>query len=234
MARLTRLAVPGELHLVLQRGHNRQPVFIDDDDRAAYLAALRDAAHEHRLAIHSYALLPGEVWVLATPADGQSLSTTLQATGRRYVSGFNRRHQRSGTLWEGRFRASVIESERFFLLATCWVELQPVLQALTSDAGEWAWSSAAHHLGRRRDPLITEHPRFWELGNTPFDREARYRALLGEGVALPAQQQLLHATTRGLALGGDLFLQRMAETAARPVVARPRGRPRKVLRCVPN
>lgn len=229
MARLPRLAVPGELHYVVQRGHNRQPVFLDDADRAAYLQSLRDAAAEHRLSLHAYALLDTEVRLLATPQAADSLSRAMQALGRRYVAAFNRRHGRSGTMWEGRFRAAIIESERYFISAMLLVEDAPLQAGLTAAAGTWAWSSAAHHLGARRDPLITDHPLYWGLGNTPFEREAAYRHALEAGVPLADGKALQDASVKCWALGSPAFLSRLTDLTERPLVRRARGRPRKLI-----
>lgn len=227
MARLARLSIPGEVHHLLLRGHNRQAVFLVDEDRQAFLQALRDAASEHGVAIHAYALLDTEVRLLVTPATGDSLSKAVQALGRRYVPAFNRRHQRTGTLWEGRFRGTVIEGERYFLTAMCAIEASPVPAGLASDARSWPWSSADHHLGGRRDPLVTDHPLYWALGNTPFDREARYRQQLEQGVGMEQLAALMEASSRGWPLGSTAFLARLADLTERPLAPRPRGRPRK-------
>jgi len=227
MARLPRLCIPGELHYVVQRGHNRQPVFHDEADRQSFLQALRDAAVEHRLSLHAYTLLDTEIQLLATPQDADSLSRAIQALGRRYVAAFNRRHGRSGTLWEGRFRGAVIESERYFLSALLMVETAAVHAGSAPSAEAWPWSSASHHLGVRRDPLITDHPLYWRLGNTPFDREAAYRRALEAGVPAGDSRALQDASVKSWALGSAAFLQRLGELTARPLVVRRRGRPRK-------
>lgn len=227
MARLPRLCIPGELHYIVQRGHDRQPVFRDDTDRRAFLQALRDAVAEHRLALHAYALLDAEVHLLATPGDADSLSHAMQALGRRYVAGFNRRHGRSGTLWEGRFRAAVVESERYFLTALQVVETAPVQAGIAMAPDAWPWSSAAHHLGLRPDPLITDHRLYWQLGNTPFDREAAYRRALESGVASADARALQEASVKCWALGSSAFLARLSDVTPRPLVMRRRGRPRK-------
>jgi putative transposase len=227
MARLPRLAIPGEAHYVLQQGHNRQPVFVDDEDRNAFLTVFREAAREHGFAVHAYALLDAEVSLLGTPGHSESLGKTLQAVGRRYVPAFNRRHQRTGTLWEGRFRACVLESERYFISAMCLLETTPVSVALAQSPDAWPWSSARHHLGGMRDPLVTDHPLYWALGNTPFEREAAYRRALEQGVPTEEGSAILSAAMKSWALGSPTFLARLAETTARPLAARPRGRPRR-------
>ena len=153
MARSPRLALAGELHYLIQCGHNHQSVFADDHDREAYLSMLCAAALQHGVAIHAYALLQSEVHLLATPVAAQSLSRLMQSLGRRYVAAYNRRHERSGTLWAGRFRAGLIDGAAFGADALIHVELLPVRLGLAACAADWPWSSAAHHLGRRRDAV---------------------------------------------------------------------------------
>lgn len=223
MARLARLSIEGELHLILQRGNNAQPVFQDDADRASYLETLAASAPACGLAVHGYTLLHNQVHLLATPAGADSLSNCMQTLGRRYVARFNRRHGRTGTLWEGRFRATVVEADRF-LEALLFVESAAERAGL---GGPWPWSSTLHHLGLRPDPVITEHRAFWALGNTPFDREAAFRALLARGLSATQMEELSQAQHKGWVLGSPAFLAAMAERTARPLAPRPRGRPRK-------
>lgn len=196
MARQARLAIPGELHLVMLRGHNCQPVFVDDQDRATYLAMLRAASVQHQVAIHAYALLEDSVHLLATPTDTISLSRLMQSLGRRYVAAFNRRHGRSGTLWDGRFRAGPVGSRDLAVAAMVFVEAQAVASGLCPNPGQWQWSSAAHHLGQRSDPVVAGHPGYWALGNTPFERESAYANFSVEGV-LPGLAEQLRKSTLG-------------------------------------
>ncbi|HRC38884.1 MAG TPA: transposase, partial [Rubrivivax sp.] len=169
MARLPRLVVAGQAHFVVQRGHGGAPVFADDSDRAAYLAALREAAATERVQVHAHALLPGEVQLLVTPAEPAALSRLMQALGRRYVAAHNRRHGCRGTLWDGRFRCGVVEPGPTRLQALCLID---------GAATESGLTSAAHRLGAPRDALLVDPPEYWQLGNTPFEREAAYRGLL--------------------------------------------------------
>jgi putative transposase len=225
MARAPRVAVAGELHYMLQRGHNRQGVFGDDFDREAYLGMLRDAARHHGVAIHAYALLDTEVRLLATPRGTDSLSRLMQSLGRRYVAAFNRRHGRSGTLWEGRFRACVVDGASLGAQALVHVESVAVRAGLVTAAGEWPWSSAAHHLGRRRDPMVTEHSTYWSLGNTPFERELAHANMLREGLSATLTERFDRAVIRGRALGPADFSARIEAHTGIPQHARPRGRP---------
>ena len=227
MARLPRLALAGELHHVALCGHNANAVFADDADRMTFLGMLRECGVQHRVAIHAYVLLPREVQLLATPAQADGLAKLMQALGRRYVAAYNRRHGRSGTLWQGRYRNSVIEGGSMLMDATVYVESLPAVHGLVERAEDWPWSSAPHHLGRRRDPMVSEHEAYWLLGNTPFDRERAHAHMLDEGVPVGRARDIDAALRRGHALGSATFVGRLASLATRPVVAGTRGRPRK-------
>jgi putative transposase len=213
------------MHYLIQCGHNRQDAFADDRDRATYLAMLRDAALQYGVAIHAYALLPTEVHLLATPAAAQSLSRLMQSLGRRYVAAVNRRHGRSGTLWAGRFRAGLIDAATLGEAALVHVESLPVRKGLAAAPGEWPWSSAGHHIGRCRDALITEHPAYWALGNTPFERELVHANMLHDGLPAGVSARFTAAAMQGRALGPALFGSRVEEAAGRTLKPKPRGRP---------
>ena len=225
MARLPRLEIPGQPHLLIHRGHNRQAVFVDDDDRQAFRAALRSASAEAGVALHAYALGRGEISLLATPGSSGALGRMMQRIGRRYVLAFNRRHQRQGSLWEGRFRATVIEPERYLLTCMRLVEASPVHEQLVVHARDWIWSSAACHLGERSDPLVTDHAVFWTLGNTPFERQASYARLLEQPLDETEQTAARSAAERGWALGGEAYVASLAGSTHRRLEPRPRGRP---------
>lgn len=226
MARLARLSAPGLPHIVVQRGHNRQPVFEDDEDFRSYQSALREAALPARTAVHAYVLLPDEIWMLLTPAEEGGLSRTMQAVGRRYVTGFNRRHGRTGTLWDGRFRAGVIEPSRL-VAAMLALETLPQRRGLVTEAVEWAWSSAGHHLGRRHDTLVTDAAGYWALGNTPFEREMAYARLLEQGLSADDIRAVEGCALKGWAWGHPAFVAELEKTTHRRAAPRPRGRPRR-------
>lgn len=224
MARLPRLAVGGWPHHVIQRGHNRQAVFVDDEDRRGYLDALREAASGCGVALHAYALLDGEVHLVVTPREAASLSSAMQRIGRCYVAAFNRRHGHAGTLWEGRFRAGVFDPA--YLLPTLrLVETLPVRRGMATAAEDYPWSSAAHHLGVRYDAAIVEHAAYWRLGNTPFEREQAYRRIIEQALTDNEIDLLLLNALKGWALGPVPDIGRRGQPLSR-------GRPRK--RSVPN
>jgi putative transposase len=214
------------LHLVLLRGHNDQPVFGDEADRKTFSEMLREAAVRHGVAIHAYALLNSEVHLLLTPAQADALGRLIQSLGRRYVAAVNRRHGRRGTLWDGRFRSSLVDAGTLLLAATVFVETRAVASGLAASAADWAWSSAAHHIGRRRDPLVHDHGGYWTLGNTPFDRERAHTVALDTAQSSVPDVRFAEAAKRSAVIGSPAFQAKVAEMLARPLQPRPRGRPR--------
>jgi putative transposase len=227
MARLARLAIADHGHLVLLRGHNGKTVFQDDVDRACFLSALRDACMLERVALHAYAVLTDHVWLLCTPASGQALSRAMQSLGRRFSAAFNRRHRRSGSLWDGRYRATVVESGPRLLECMIFVDQAPVREKVVASALDAAWSSARQHAGSEVGLPLTDVAEYWALGNTPFDRSAAYRLLLEEPQDSALTAGLAAAAQRGWPVGSHAFLAGLAERSSRRVSPRPRGRPRK-------
>lgn len=167
MARLPRLVVPGQPHHVIQRGNDRQPIFHDEQDYSAFLKWLREAAKIFKIAIHAYVLMPNHIHLLVTPADTVGLGKLMQWVGRYYVPYFNQRYSRVGTLWQGRYRATVIDSEKYFLTCSRYIELNPLRAGMVERPDQYVWSSYVHHAGIKSDPYITDHPLYWALGNTP-------------------------------------------------------------------
>lgn len=227
MARLPRLVVPNQPHHIIQRGNDRQLVFRDADDYAVFLVRLREAAKQYKVAIHAYVLMPNHLHLLASPSDQDGLSRMMQWIGRHYVPYFNQKYERTGTLWQGRYRATVLDSERYFMVCSRYIELNPVRAGIVALPSEYAWSSHAHHVGLKSDPVITDHPLYWALGNTPFEREAAYRGLFEQALTEEDVSALSEATRKGWALGSEKFklaLEKKANRRVRPVK---RGRPPK-------
>lgn len=225
MARQSRLAVGGLPHLVSLTALRPGRLCLDDEDRKRFLAALRDAAAPLPAAVHAHVLMDSEALLLVTPEHPAALSQLVQALGRRYVAGFNRRHGRRGPLWDGRFRAAIVQPGAATLDAMLFVELQPVQAGLVQQAAEYPWSSVRHHLGQWRDPVVTDNTAYWQLGNTPFDREQAYRLCLAEGLPAARSAALGRAAQRGSAVGEVPFLAQLQHDIGRPVLPRRRGRP---------
>lgn len=230
MARLPRLVVPGQPHHVIQRGNDRQPIFHDEQDYSAFLKWLREAAKIFKIAIHAYVLMPNHIHLLVTPADTVGLGKLMQWVGRYYVPYFNQRYSWVGTLWQGRYRATVIDSEKYFLTCSRYIELNPLRAGMVERPDQYVWSSYVHHAGIKSDPYITDHPLYWALGNTPFQREAAYRELMEQ--ALPQEEMLLlkDAIHKGWALGSEHFKLVLEKQIKRRVQPARKGRPRKLLK----
>jgi putative transposase len=225
MARLPRLTLAGHPHHVIQRGNNRQPIFLDAADREQMLGLLYEHARQYRVAIHAWVLMDNHLHLLATPETADGLPKLMQAVGRRYVRHFNDRHGRTGTLWEGRYRSTVIESERYLLACMVYIDLNPVRAGLVQQARDYPWSSHAHYVGLRQDRLVTPHPLFWALGNTPFAREAAYAELVHTGISGQEEAAMTDATLRGWALGSPAFVGGLQDLTERRVQPRRPGRP---------
>jgi len=234
MARLPRLSVPGYPHLLVQRSVAGQPAFLAETDYQFMLSELRSLSRRHEVAIHAYALMSDQFHLLVTPSDARSLSLAMQALGRRYVRDFNRRHGRSGTLWQARFRCTVVDPERFLVPCSLFVELGPERAQRVTDAKLYPWSSLSHHLGLQADAAISEHPEVWKLGNTPFERQVQYRHLTEAGLPEPEVVRIHNAVEHGWALGDGSFLTELSSKTERRLAPLPVGRPRRIASSTPG
>lgn len=234
MARLPRLTLPGYLHHVIQRGNNRQPIFQDGEDFETMLALLADNALRYGVAIHAYVLMDNHFHLLVTPSASEGLPQMMQAVGRRYVQFFNRRHVRSGTLWEGRYRSTVLQPERHLLPCMVYMDLNPVRGGLVAHPADYPWSSHAHWRGVRNDRLLTPHALYWALGNTPFAREAAYAALVQAGIGSLEQTALTASALSGWALGDTDFIEGLQKQTPRRVAQGQAGRPKNVKKMQKN
>lgn len=227
MARLARLVIPHQAHHIIQRGHDGVPLFLDAEDYTQFLVWLREAARQFQVALHAYVLMPDHLHLLLTPADEAGLGKMMQWVGRHYVPYFNKKYQRSGGLWQGRFRATVLEAARYFIACSVYIESNPQRAGLVADAVDYPWSSYQHHIGLKVDPVINDHPLYWALGNTPFQREAVYRERMQQALPVPELQALTAATLKGWLLGSEAFKADMRKLTERRVEPARRGRPRK-------
>lgn len=235
MARLPRLYVPGCPQHVIQRGNARRPVFLDDIDRAAYLRWLGDVVRDYRIALFAYVLMENHVHLLATPPAEGVLGRAMQSLGRRYVRYFNDRHEKSGTLWEGRYRATIVDSEHYLIRCMRYIDLNPVRAGMVRDPAAFRWSSYHHHAGALIDPILTDPPLYWALGNTPFARQEAWRQLCAEGLAASEVREISDATNKGWALGSEAFKAAISDSATRrPTPSIKRGRPRLHSNSVPD
>lgn len=218
MARLPRLVVAGAAHCVVQQGLAGRPVFVDAQDREIYISALLATAATEGCSLHAWALLDNEVRLVLTPPVAPALARLLQGVGRRYVSAHHRRHAGNGTLWSGRYRSAVLEPGAAVVDALLWVDGASAVPG---------WTSASHRSGGVALPGLVDPAEIWFLGNTPFEREAAYGALLDAGLPLARQRWLRKAVMGGWAAGAEPFAAAVATAVDRRARPRSPGRPRR-------
>lgn len=225
MARLPRLSVLGYPHHVILRGNNRQAIFTGRGDFERMLALLTEHSRAQSVEIHAYVLMTNHLHLLLTPQKDKALSLMMQSVGRSYVQVFNKLHGRTGTLWEGRYRSTLIQSDRYLLTCMAYIDLNPVRAGMVVQPEDYAWSSYKHYVGRKTDPLVTPHALYWTLGNTPFAREAAYAEMVHAGITLAQQDALTRATLSGWALGEAAFVADLQKKTERRIAQSKAGRP---------
>ena len=227
MARLGRYDVAGLPQHVIQRGNNRQAVFFADEDYGRYRRWLADAAAAQGCEVHAYVLMTNHVHLLLTPRTAGAVGRALQSLGRRYVRYVNDTYRRSGTLWEGRYKATVVESERYLLACQRYIELNPVRAGLAADPADYPWSSYGSNGLGRPDPLVIPHPTYRALGRSADRRRANYCASFREAMDAETLAAVRAAVQQGWPLGGERFRTEIEAITGRRAAPLPRGRPRK-------
>jgi putative transposase len=227
MARLPRYNLSGQPQHVILRGNNRCVIFAADEDYRFFLDCLQDAVDRHGCAIHAYVLMTNHVHLLMTPEREGSIGKALQSIGRRYVQYFNYTQKRTGTLWEGRYKSTLIDSESYLLTCYRYIELNPVRANMVGHPCEYPWSSYLCHAEGKFDKLITDHALYFALGQKKEGRQAAYKALFKAHVSEAALVAIRNATNKGWALGNDRFMEEIAAAVSRRVSPLSKGRPRK-------
>jgi putative transposase len=225
MPRKHRFFLPGLPVHVVQRGNNRAPVFFTDTDRHKYLDWLGEAAERWDCAVHAYVLMTNHVHLLLTPAEANGISRAMQYVGRRYVPYVNRSHNRTGTLWEGRFKSSLIQTDAYLLACYRYIELNPVRAGLVGMPEDYPWSSHHGNAMGRDDPLLTPHDTYLGLGSSADARRAAYRQLFDTALEAPVIDQMRQCLQSGTPFGDEGFRTTLERTLGRPVGYAKRGRP---------
>jgi len=227
MPRLPRLNLIDIPQHIVQVGHNNLPCFFDDEDYGFYLASLRNAAEQYRVDIHAYVLLPNMVQIIATPRVPDGVPSMMQSLGRRYVQYVNHRYKRSGTLWRGRYKSSLIDSDAYLLTCYRYVELRPLYLGLADSLGDYVWSSFNHHANDMESDVITDHRLYMALGETPRERAQEYRKLFRYSFDRRLLEYIAETIKLGHVLGGDAFKDKIEQIANQRIRPLKRGRPRK-------
>ena len=227
MPRPPRLELPGVPQHVRQRGNNGAACFFGDADRRFYLKCLAESATRRGCEIHAYVLMTNHVHLLVTPSGPGAIGEMMQDLGRRYVRIINSIHRRTGTLWEGRFRSSLVDSESYLLTCHRYIELNPVRAGLVSDPASYPWSSHLHYAADRSDGVITEHPVYVGLAASRSDRQAAYRSLFAASLDAGLVAQIREAINTDSAFVSETFIDDAEARLGRPVRPPTRGRPAK-------
>ena len=230
MARLPRYVIPGQPQHIIQRVNNRQAIFPSEADYQFFCGALVEAAAKYGLAIHAYVWMTNHIHLLASPAFEHSIRKVFQSVGRRYVQYFNYTYERSGTLWEGRYRATVVDSERYLLTVMRYIELNPVRAGMVAHPRNYPWSSyGCNALGAKEANAdwIRPHEQYRRLGRTAADRQAAYRKLFRAAVSGADLSEIRECTHTGWALGGERFREQIEALGQRRAASKGVGRPRK-------
>lgn len=227
MARLPRFYLPGQPLHVIQRGNNRDPIFALDEDCRFYLRCLQEAAEAQSLIIHAYVLMTNHVHLLVTPETESSLSKTLQSIGRRYVQYFNHVYGRTGTLWEGRYKSTLVDSERYLLTCMRYIEMNPVRADMVAHPGDYPWSSYHANAQGKDNVLVTPHALYQSLGRSDEARLSAYRQLFRAQLSKADVDAIRDATNKGWALGDGQFSAKVEALTERRAAPLPRGRPKK-------
>ena len=230
MAHLPRFVIPGQPQHIIQRGNNRQVIFAADADYLFFRDALVEAATEFGLAIHAYVWMTNHIHLLATPNHGDGISKVLQSVGRRYVQYFNQTYRRSGTLWEGRYRATVVDRERYLLAVIRYIELNPVRAGMVTEPGAYPWSSYRRHALGESGPnadWLTPHPEYLKLGQNEPERQLAFRELFQTALASADLADIRDCTHKGWALGNERFKDQIERLGRRRASSKGIGRPRK-------
>lgn len=225
MPRQPRLELPGIPMHVTQRGVNRAAIFLDDDDRHHYRRLLRHACHVASVAVHAFVLMDNHVHLLLSANAEGAISEAMRRSGHAYVQAFNARHGRSGSLWQGRFKSSLVDSDEYLLQVLRYIELNPLRAAMVSRPEHFRWSSVHSHLGLARDPLITPHAGYLALGTDAEQRASAYRDWLYRTSDNDELDRIRRHVEQERALGNPRFQAMVAKALNRPVHCRPRGRP---------
>jgi putative transposase len=227
MPRLPRYVIPGQPQHVIQRGNNRSVIFADDADYQFYLNKLRDISQRLQCAVHAYVLMSNHVHVLLTPYTADGIGKLMQSLGRYYVQYFNYTYERTGTLWEGRYRATVIDSEQYLLTCMRYIELNPVRAGMVAHPSEYPYSSYPHNAKGKAEPLVQPHALYQRLGGTAEERQAAYRALFKARIPEATLSEIRDATNKAWALGNDRFRQEIEKLAERQAAPKSKGGDRR-------
>jgi len=223
MARLKRICLPGISHHIIQRGNNRQNCFCKDEDYAAYAYWLNEYARKHQVDVHAWVFMTNHVHLLATPMTSDGISKMMQALGRNYVSYFNYTYNRTGTLWEGRFKSCVIDSDHYLFICQRYIEMNPVRAGMVEKPEDYKWTSFHSNALAKKTTLWTPHPLYESLGGSNTERAYRYRAMFDWKIEPDTLTNIRQSLNQGMVMGNKKFKHKIERLSGRRASLLPRG-----------
>lgn len=217
MPRKPRIVIPGQPLHVLQRGNNRQAIFFSEEDYRFFLEAVRAACVKYRCAVHAYVLMTNHVHLLVTPEQENSLSLMMQSVGRRYVRYVNDRYHRSGTLWEGRFKCSLIDTLNYLFACFVYIEMNPVRAGMVAAPQHYRWSSFHANALGRNDPVLSPHDMYHKLGGNAGERKQAYKTLFSKRFSHGTLASIRDSIENDLPLGSSQFKEGVERIIQRPI-----------------
>ncbi len=223
MARLPRYVLPGVPQHVVQRGNNREPIFAHPEDYAFYLEKLEQALKKYSCLLHAYVLMTNHVHLLITPKEENGIGKVMQSLGRAYVQYFNYVYSRTGTLWEGRYKATLLNSDQYLLTCMRYIELNPIRANMVKHPSEYSYSSYASNATGKENTLITPHKLYKRLGKTEQERQQHYRSLFRTKINEKTLEEIREATNKAWVLGNERFKDKIEQLTKRQTRPKPRG-----------
>ncbi|QLE87839.1 transposase [Shewanella sp. Scap07] len=227
MPRKPRISPVGIAQHIIQRGNNRQTCFTATQDFEAYIGWLKDYADKYQVDVHAWVLMTNHVHILCTPQADNAISLMMQSLGRQYVRYFNHTYRRTGTLWEGRYKSCLVQSEQYLLNLYRYIELNPVRANMVNDPAEYPWSSYQINALGRLSKLCTPHAIYLAIHQNPDTRKAAYRALFKHHLANKLIEDIRLATNKGMAIGNDKFKDEIELLTGKSIRPKKMGRPAK-------
>lgn len=227
MARLSRIVIPNQALHIMHRGNNRQDIFENDEDMSRIREDIQISLSKAGCELHAYVIMTNHFHLLLTPSSKATLSSFMQSTANRYVRYFNLTRKRSGTIWEGRYKSCLVDSENYLFALYRYIEMNPLRAGMVDKLTDYKWSSYHHNAGRAVDKLITEHSLYRDLGSTTKSRADNYSKLFEKLHSSVADKQIVKATLRGEVLGSNQFHSKIAKLLSRPTLLSSHGGDRK-------
>ena len=227
MARQPRFVLLGQPQHVIQRGNNRSVIFVADEDYRKYMEILAEACERFECDVHAYVLMTNHVHLLVTPYREDGISKLMQSLGRKYVQYFNYQYGRSGTLWEGRYKSTLLDSERYLLTCYRYIELNPVRAGMVEHPSQYPWSSYGVNAKGKTSDSVVPHELYLRLGATNKARRQAYRELFKVHIGSERLMEIREATNKAWVLGNDRFKQEIEAMTERQVSPRARGGDRR-------